>query len=606
MADIGGSQVDGLADWVANRLVILRADPQDVSSDLARCYPVEELGRILGLQPESLSRLVLAELIELGEDIETETHQDLTQYDAAALRNIVRDKLERADSHARRTLTTLLPAIELAGAQKRSQPNSVGQWVVSSFARVVTALWMNVLIAATIALAGLLLYFDYGALPSLPSVLVSIFAIWVMSFLPGWMFVRFIGQRAGALWDEYVIYLHRLRLDEPCYLPMPPPSSKYYQEWLDAGGQWLSRQRNIYQQKFDAYYGKAISRAVHEPDWRLPTGTLFPLFLATIVFAMSWTALLWPPGLSVQPSTLPDMLKYAFLGAYAFIVQMLIRRFFQSDLRPSAYASAVLRIIVVVITIPVVHQLYNLGASSSETNPRPTEAIIAFVVGFFPLVAMQAVTRFAASSLRVVVPALTAEYPLSQLDGLNIWYEARLIEEGIEDMQNLATANLVDVILHTKVPVGRLVDWVDQSYLYIHLDRTERGRREERKNRKKAQQIVRSTRNVSPDLVDPAGDHTATAADRPTRPDLEGRRLGSRTRAALNQMGIRTALKLTETFPHGMEHVNDPRLSHLEQDFGVYPSTILTIAEILSKDKGLNPVRNWRASGSLGPSAEML
>jgi hypothetical protein len=40
-------------------------------------------------------------------------------------------------------------------------------------------------------------------------------------------------------------------------------------------------------------------------------------------------------------------------------------------------------------------------------------------------------------------------------------------------MQNLATMNLVDVILHTRVPPGRLVDWTDQAFLLIHLDRVE-------------------------------------------------------------------------------------------------------------------------------------
>ena len=59
--------------------------------------------------------------------------------------------------------------------------------------------------------------------------------------------------------------------------------------------------------------------------------------------------------------------------------------------------------------------------------------------------------------------------PLSDLDGLNVWYEARLLEEGIEDMQNLATCNLVDVMLHTRIPVERLIDWIDQSMLYLHL-----------------------------------------------------------------------------------------------------------------------------------------
>jgi len=46
---------------------------------------------------------------------------------------------------------------------------------------------------------------------------------------------------------------------------------------------------------------------------------------------------------------------------------------------------------------------------------------------------------------------------------------SRLLEEGIEDMQNLATASLVDLMLNTRIPVERLVDWVDQSLLSLHL-----------------------------------------------------------------------------------------------------------------------------------------
>ena len=43
-------------------------------------------------------------------------------------------------------------------------------------------------------------------------------------------------------------------------------------------------------------------------------------------------------------------------------------------------------------------------------------------------------------------------------------------------MQNLATANFVDVILHSRVPVGRLIDWVDQAILYMHLEPLPHGR----------------------------------------------------------------------------------------------------------------------------------
>lgn len=93
----------------------------------------------------------------------------------------------------------------------------------------------------------------------------------------------------------------------------------------------------------------------------------------------------------------------------------------------------------------------------------------AFVIGVFPDVGWQALTELVKLPIKFVVPSLKQEYPLSDLDGLNLWYESRLMEEGIENLQNLVTANLVDLMLNTRVPVDRLVDWVDQGTLYLHL-----------------------------------------------------------------------------------------------------------------------------------------
>jgi hypothetical protein len=59
------------------------------------------------------------------------------------------------------------------------------------------------------------------------------------------------------------------------------------------------------------------------------------------------------------------------------------------------------------------------------------------------------------------------------VEGLSIWDQARLLEEGIEDMQNLATANLVDVMLRTRVPISRLVDWLDQAFLCLRMPDTD-------------------------------------------------------------------------------------------------------------------------------------
>ena len=175
--------------------------------------------------------------------------------------------------------------------------------------------------------------------PQAGALSLEVFAVWSLSFLPGWLYLRFLGQRAGALWDEYVLNLHRLRWDSPRHLPRPPVNSEFYAEWLGDGGPLLARQPNIYQQKFDAYYGKSVSRSSQRDGPPVKIEALFPVFLPTAALAVCWTAVLWSPRFTNDPTSFWDVLKFGFLGAYSFILQMLVRRFFQGDLRPAAYAS---------------------------------------------------------------------------------------------------------------------------------------------------------------------------------------------------------------------------------------------------------------------------
>ena len=376
-------------------------------------------------------------------------------------------------------------------------------------------------------------------------------AIGILSFLPGWLYVRFIGQRAGAVWDEFVLNLHRLGLDQPQNLPQPPVTSEYFRPWYDGGGAALCRHRNIYRQKFDAYYGRSVAAAGQDSGVR--TETLFPIVLATVVFAIGWTALLWNSAITSAPATTVDVLAFGFLGAYLFDIQMLVRRFFQSDLKPSAYASAVLRVVVVLIIVLVMHQLPGFADGSNASE----EAVVAFVVGLFPLVGLQALNRFVAVVLRGAVPTLRNNYPLSDLEGLNLWYEARLLEEGIEDMQNLVSANVVEVLLHTRVPVARLVDWHDQALLYLHL--------------------------------------------RPRRDDARWPR--EHPREVLASVGVRSATTFLKAFPisPGQDGTwADPRVATtvdalVERSPELSPAGVMTIARILADEPGLRPVRNWKA-----------
>jgi hypothetical protein len=53
------------------------------------------------------------------------------------------------------------------------------------------------------------------------------------------------------------------------------------------------------------------------------------VFLATAVLAVGWSAVLWDTRFLSVPGGAWDVLKYGFVGAYAFVTGMLIRRFYQ-------------------------------------------------------------------------------------------------------------------------------------------------------------------------------------------------------------------------------------------------------------------------------------
>jgi hypothetical protein len=461
------------------------------------------------------------------------------------------------------TATQHAPARPLL-ASWREAGSRVGHSVRSSayLKRAAAAIWMNLLIAVILVTAalttGLFLPYATTSGPTWSVRALTLFAIWLLSFVPGWLYVRFLGLRADALWNEYVLNLYRLGVDDVKYLP-PPPAESGYAEIADAkaGG---SEAHNIYRQKFNAYYGRQVSKGGGE-NFCVSVETLFPVFLCTATLAVAWSVILWNPAIVMDPVEPWASLEFGFLGAYAFTVSMLVRRFYQSDLRPSAYASVVLRIVVVMLILVVLHQLFVM-TSFRGTVANQSEYISAFIVGFFPLVGLQALQRVAAKVLHQVVPQMAPEYPLEQLDGLNIWYEARLVEEGVEDMQNLTTMNLVDVLLHTRAPVGRLVDWIDQAFLLIHLD------------------------CVSRDEMEKA---------RKSQPETSS---GASTRVALRRIGVRSATDMIKVFGTG-DPGHDPVPPQALRECGLDPFQIQLLIRLLAAERGLDPVWNWKAGGAV-------
>jgi hypothetical protein len=314
--------------------------------------------------------------------------------------------------------------------------------------------------------------------------LLKSFVVAFLSLLPGWLYLHFIGHRGPELYDEYVLNLYRLGIDDFRNLPKPPPGSSYWKSWRATHSRDQHLGRNVYLRKFEAVYGRSAvpdsRRKLDENDSdmekaleRLREDTFSPVVWCTILLAVGCSIVVQPdlvrglrPFGSFALTGLPRVpvvaLRIGFIGSYVFIIQGLVRRYFQADLKPNAYVSALLRIIV------VAGLLVALSPFLSGRHPAEV-ASTAFLIGIFPELGLRLLKHAAlwfGSSLNL---GDGERLPLTDLDGINLWSRARLFEEGIEDMENLTTANLLDLMLKTHVPVGRIVDWIDQAFLYVRV-----------------------------------------------------------------------------------------------------------------------------------------
>ena len=64
--------------------------------------------------------------------------------------------------------------------------------------------------------------------------LLKAFLVCFLSLLPGWLYLQFIAVKGTGLYDEYVLNLYRLRIDDVANLPKPPPGSRYWAWWKEA------------------------------------------------------------------------------------------------------------------------------------------------------------------------------------------------------------------------------------------------------------------------------------------------------------------------------------------------------------------------------------
>ncbi len=240
----------------------------------------------------------------------------------------------------------------------------------------------------------------------------------------------------------------------------------------------------------EAKYGSQIEASFGDlaPDsgLRLRSGRRSPVIVATILLVVGWflvisTTKVPPLELSVGPrgaeyvwsqsagEAFPvstffrpslSLIGYAFLGAYVFTLFHVIRGYHRRDLHPKTYNTIVVRILAAYAMALVVGVVYS----------GPAAEVLMFFVGFMPQSALVWLREKLSQSHGVwkKLP-LDEPAPLTELEGIDLYDRTRLAEEGINNIEALAHADLVDLMSSTRISAAELVDWTDQAILYLRV-----------------------------------------------------------------------------------------------------------------------------------------
>lgn len=174
-----------------------------------------------------------------------------------------------------------------------------------------------------------------------------------------------------------------------------------------------------------------------------------------------------PESFSIIP-----FLRYGFLGAYIFSIQLVYRRYTTLDLQPTVYMNCTLTLIS---GFAFNYTAFNAIANLSSANGpggigAGIFAIIAFSLGYFPLLAIRWFNRIANAAIGNKLHRNDA-LPLSIVDGISQLHETRLRDEGIDNVQNLAAVKIDELLMNTRFNAQQVIEWIDQAILYLYVDK---------------------------------------------------------------------------------------------------------------------------------------
>lgn len=207
--------------------------------------------------------------------------------------------------------------------------------------------------------------------------------------------------------------------------------------------------------------------------------------------------------------------QFGFLGAYVYFIGVLARAYFTLDLTPQTFIDGTIRMIsasVLALVMsfaivgtprsdasatdvsPVEAKIESGDAERAKEAPRaanspakPAKAskadnspgkgtwdwgllpVLGFTFGFFPKSALLAAQRLTQATVRSFATETYRALPLSMLEGMSYVHELRLEREGLDNIENLSTADPVSLAVCTGFSYAQLERWVSAAWLATHL-----------------------------------------------------------------------------------------------------------------------------------------
>lgn len=173
-------------------------------------------------------------------------------------------------------------------------------------------------------------------------------------------------------------------------------------------------------------------------------------------------------------------LRLGALGAYVYVLLDLGRRTFRHDVTGASAMWCLVTLVLGPVLAATVAVLWRMDVP--QDNGWWAGGVVLFFAGYAPRRVIAAIEQAAIQLLKIGGPsgvAPTRQIPLSQIRGIGPQIEERLSEEGIDDVNALASAEPIRLLRNTSFDLRQILTWIDEAILIVTLPRSWQALEEE-------------------------------------------------------------------------------------------------------------------------------